>query len=782
MYNVIITVRGMVQGIGFRPFVARLAEQLDISGSVLNTGGVVKITAAGDCKVIEQFVTQLRTKAPSGAEIDSIEVKETDSDKAGNEYTGFFIAQSVENNEAENERALLIPADLPTCIDCEKELFDTQNRRFRYPFISCVSCGPRYSIIRGLPYDRDNITMDRFPMCPRCRAEYIEKNNRRRHAQTIGCKDCGPVLKFLNVGDNELQGEAALNAAVSFIKQGGIVAVKDIGGFHLVCRPDNRKAVSMLRQIKGRKKKPFAVCFKDTCEIKKWAQVSKLEEKLLTSAPRPIVLLKKKTGINEDENSPYLGAMLPCNPLQIMLVRDCGALIMTSANPSGEPIITDDKRMMKWLCSLNCQNKIGVLSHDREILTPLDDSIVREVRGGRVQIIRRSRGYVPNPVQLPANECGEIKKEIFAAGGDLKSAFCFVKDDKAYLSQHLGDLESVSVMKLYEQQLKRMKELFGFKPQIYAADKHVGYFSSKRLKSINDSDKKLLQHHHCHIASVIAEHGLTGKTLGFAFDGTGLGDDGSVWGGEILLCDGKYYERIGHLKQVSLPGGDESARNADASLYGYLGAVQEYMKTDCAYRHKCVGKNSYEDKHTFGFPEWIDMGKAHVVAQAVKQQINTVTSSSMGRLFDAVSALLNICHYNDYEGEAAIELEYRASQAACAYKLAIPVKETEGKFIGQTDELFIQILEGIERGIDIDTIAYGFHMAVAYWILESVRCAEKKHMHFDHIALSGGTFQNGILLNKTIEILEQNGYNVYINEKVPSGDGGLCLGQAYLLH
>lgn len=770
MCKVIITVRGMVQGIGFRPFVARLAEQLNIRGYVLNIGGVVKIAAAGDGKVIEQFVTQLRMKAPSGAEIASIEVKETESENAGNEHTGFFIAQSVEKDEAENEKALFIPADLPTCPDCERELYDEQNRRFRYPFISCVSCGPRYSIIRGLPYDRDNITMDRFPMCPQCRAEYIERNDRRRHAQTIGCRDCGPVLTFTDIRNNELQGDAAYNAAVSLIKQGGIAAVKDIGGFHLVCKPDNRKAVRMLREIKGREKKPFAVCFQNVDAVKKWAYVSELEEKLLTGTPRPIVLLKKKLDITGEENSPYLGAMLPCNPLQIMLVRDCGALIMTSANPSGEPIITGNKRMMQWLCSADCKEKLGVLSHDREILTPLDDSIVREVRGGRVQIIRRSRGYVPNPVQLPATECGEKKTEIFAAGGDLKSVFCFVKDDKAYLSQHLGDLESVSVMELYEQQLKRMKELFGFRPQIYAADKHIGYFSSKRLKSINDSDKKLLQHHHCHIASVVAEHGLAGKTLGFALDGTGLGDDGSVWGGEILLCDGKSYERIGHLKQVSLPGGDESARNADASLYGYLAAVQEYIKTDVC-----------EDKHLAGIPEWIDMRKAHVVEQAVKQQINTVTSSSMGRLFDAVSALLNICHYNDYEGEAAIGLEYTAGRAACAYKLAIPVKEEAGKFIGQTDELFMQILDGIERGIDIDALAYGFHMAVAYWILESVRCAEKNHIHFDQIALSGGTFQNGILLDKTIELLEKNGYNVYINEKVPSGDGGLCLGQAYLL-
>ena len=892
--SVEIAVTGMVQGIGYRPYVARLAEQFHINGTVRNADGIVLITAEGKTSDVDSFVHTLRNGALAGARVDSVDVwekkcdayaeKELDNRQRCHEnYNGkrteddkqsFRIIQSSEKHgegqsdgrTGEEVQAPMIPIDLPTCPRCEKELFEKDNRRFRYPFISCVACGPRYSIIRKIPYDRENTTMRIFPMCSDCENEYTQKNNIRRHAQTIACHECGPVLKFYSPQiiarshdteniERESEslipslGNEAYMEAVQLLQFGGILAVKDIGGFHLTCLPDHANTVKKLRLLKGREKKPFAVMFQGVEQVRSWAEVSLQEEHLLTSVARPIVLLKKKADPTGEDNSPYLGAMLPCNPLQIMLIRDCGPLIMTSANVSVEPIITDDKKMIEWFREFSKGSdfnsgfapeiNVGILSHDREILSPLDDSIVRAVRGNRTQMIRRSRGYVPEPIEINMIEDCDDKlnksdmlmeekndsekdlesdmREIFAAGGDLKSSFCFVNGKRAYMSQYLGDLQDASIMELYENQLSRMRGLFGFQPKNFICDLHPGYFSSRRLMSKNQAMQ--VQHHHAHIASVIAEHGLKGRTLGIAFDGTGYGTDGTIWGSEFLLCAGATFERVAHLKPVKLIGGDEGSKNAKTICMGFLHNLKDM----------CEATTSAYINETIEFAQDVadlNQDQCKMIAKAIDMNINTVTSTSMGRLFDCVSALLGICTYNDYEGEAAIELEYEAckalsvketakslgncddsdwenlvysQEAAVSHRLHIPIQEENHVLVGDTAGLLAQILkrlfqenrenvkiEALESkniGRNRASLALELINAIADWILETVIGLEGNHggQHlFDQIALSGGTFQNRILLDKTIELLEANGYNVYINEKVPAGDGGLCLGQAYL--
>ncbi|MBO5071138.1 MAG: carbamoyltransferase HypF [Roseburia sp.] len=909
-----ITVKGLVQGIGYRPFVAETAEACGIGGWVRNTDGIVTILASGAAENMERFLYKLKINKPVGAKVEELFCEEV----AFQSFPSFQIIESEKLPEEKETEIPLIPADLPTCDRCLGELHDPGNRRYRHPFISCTSCGPRYSIIERLPYDRDTITMKKFPMCDACSREYVERGNVRRHAQTIACLDCGPMLQFVEIfcskesahreksGNKKrsesvpekffaaeengggIWGEDAFRAAICCLQSGGIVAVKDIGGYHLACTPFVEETVSQLRLLKGREKKPFAVMFPDVETIKEYCEVSVEEEALLVSAPRPIVLLKKKKNagrLTEKPcsrplvekvcgSSPDIGAMLPCNPLQTMLLEALGPLIMTSANASGEVLILENEKMVNWMteragvCKEIPENlaeqpsddlltgsrasvkessvRLAVLGHDRPILTPLDDSIVRDVRG-RTQIIRRARGFVPNPIRVG------IEKKIFAAGGDLKASFCYTGGGKAYPSQYLGDLEETGCYRAYIKEKERMKTLFGFQPEYAVCDMHPGYLSAGVLADafpectepketanwvetwshgesetfgIEKSKKQIhrVQHHEAHVASVIAEHGLKGSVLGYAFDGTGYGRDHTIWGSEVFFWDGLSMKRVAHLKPVRLIGGDEGARNADTILYGYMESFGE--KTRNRFR---------EMKHLLPYT---DEQRSQIVQKAIQHNINTVTSTSMGRLFDAVSALLDICHYNGYEGEAAIGLENLAATTDQAYGLSIKVKthgndtadamgSSEGllgksiigerrisdervlaerrpeayncemefqdgsEFCGDTESLFAAILDALEQGVPKAQIAQGFIRAVSDFIVEICRLVNesiksdtslKNHgQHNVHqIALSGGTFQNRILLEQTIKRLEEKGYQVYINEQVPCGDGGICLGQAYL--
>ncbi len=729
-----IKVFGMVQGVGFRPFVADLARELLISGKVKNSGGMVEILAAGEEKAMEDFLCRLSAFAPEGANVTSIETKEPTSLDTDLWEDGFFIVPSTGGEEALRR----LPADLATCPECERELFDAGNRRYRHPFISCQSCGPRYSIMKYVPYDRENVTMASFPMCERCREEYERPLDRRRHAQTICCKDCGPQLFGIGREGREDSADEALSRAVSVIKSGGIVAVKDIGGFHFTFLPDDVPA-RKLREFKSREKKPFAVCFRDMASIKEWCIVSDAEERLLVSSARPIVLLSKKKDFPEEvlKGSSRIGAMLPCNPLQMMLLSETGSpLVMTSGNRGDEPIIIHTREMER-LISQGCPDYI--LSHDREILSPLDDSIfqVTELPGGEsiTQVLRRARGIVPEPIIL--NQ--ELKKEVFAAGGDLKAVFGFGKGKAAYLSQHFGDLYELSCEKAREREISRMRSLFSFRPESSVADLHPAYLSQKH------ADQKI-QHHQAHVLSVMAEHGLGGKILGIAFDGTGYAAENTIWGSEFLICEGREFRKAGGLRPVLLPGGDRGAKNANLSLAGFLYAADEPVDPS--------------------------------IAAAIRTGIGTTLNSSMGRLFDAAAALLQICPENTYEGQCAVELEQCAERAEGFHTLRIPVTEEDGIVIGDGAALIASMKNALMDGAGKAELSLGFHHAVSDFTVETAgRIAQREGIR--QIAVSGGSFVNRILLKLILPELLSLGYEVFWNEKVPCGDGGLALGQIY---
>lgn len=604
------------------------------------------------------------------------------------EYSSFSITHSIGDGEVP-----FVTPDIATCPQCEAELKNPGNPRYLHPFISCVNCGPRYTIIDCLPYDRENTTMGIFDLCPDCEAEYTNPQDRRCHAQTIACNHCGPTTNI------------TIDDAVNVLKSNGILAIKDIGGYHLACKCRDDIALA-LRKIKGREKKPFAVMFASIEQIKEYCVVTESEENLLTSPARPIVLLKKKKDLPYQVcgDSDCIGAFLPCNPIQIMILDRVSPLIMTSANISGEPIITDDEEIKKF--------GVPILSHNRKILTPLDDSVV-QINNGKVQFIRRARGYVPLAIKIDT----AVREDTLCMGGDLKSAFALVHKDYVYPSQYFGDLEDVAYQDAYKECIQRMCLLHSVKPQRIVCDKHPGYHSS----GIYNADKTV-QHHLAHAYSVVAEHGLKGDVLSFVFDGTGYGNDGAIWGGEVFFNK----ERVRHLEYTMMPASDEISKDAQLALECYLGTNP-------------------------------------IVNQAVKHNINVVPYSGMGRLFDAVCAMLSIKNYNSYEGECAMALESTAGRAAKPYPISPCWNPGE-------------ILEQIKNAnAPVEEIALGFHYMLAELILNTARQYNTKQ-----IVLSGGCFVNRILMTTAAKLLTDNGYNVYTNEKVSCGDNGISLGQAYL--
>ncbi|MBQ3426245.1 MAG: carbamoyltransferase HypF [Clostridia bacterium] len=701
-------VTGLVQGIGFRPYVKRLADSLGISGTVKNCGGFVEITASGE--PLAEFCMGL-AKLPY-ALIDRI----TEEDVIDNETDGFHIIGSA---DGEGEPPV-IPADIAVCDSCINEFKDKNNRRYRHPFISCTACGPRYSIIEALPYDRENTVMKDFEMCDSCAAEYTDIGNIRCHAQTVACNGCGPRLKYTLGGD-------PLDAAVRTIKNGGIVAVKNVGGYHLVCDAENETAAERLRAIKGRETKPFAVMFAAARNVREYAEVSETEERILLSSARPIVLLKKKRDFARSVCglSEYIGAFLPSDPIQYYLAHKCGAIVMTSANISGEPIITDNKSIDELRRE---RGGFEILSHDRRILTPLDDSVCRVIRG-RMQMIRRARGYVPLPIEIDTAR----NTAVLAAGGDLKASFCLASEGRAYMSQYFGDLEDAETLRLWKENIARLRDLLGISPEIYVSDMHPLYFSSGYIGG------ERLQHHFAHFASVMAEHRLSDPALGFVFDGTGYGEDGCVWGGEVISYD-TGFRRVGGLLYTELPGGDESAKNSTLISDCFLIAA------------------GLEPRGADG----------DLIKSVLDNHINTVRSSSMGRLFDAISALLGICGYNTYEGESAIMLEAAAARAKKPYPLTICMRD--GRW--DTAALIRDIAAAYDRGAEGDELALGFHSAIAEAVAAAARRYGKKT-----IILSGGVFMNRILTELCFDKLA--GFDVYINEQVPTNDGGIALGQAW---
>ena len=738
-----IIIKGLVQGIGYRPFVAEQAQLNNISGWVRNTAGIVTIMATGTQEDLWRFAKVLG-KGCYGSRVDEII-------RTAVEYIPFSSFVIEDSNDIDESDIPYIPADLPTCDRCITELLDINNRRYRHPFISCVACGPRYSIIDRIPYDRQNTLMKDFVLCDNCVLDYAK--GRRCYAQTTACNDCGPELFW-----NGMKG--SVDSLIEHLEAGGFAAVKDIGGYHLTCMPHNSDSVRILREIKARDRKPFAVLFPDVDTVCEYCHVNEREEQELLSNARPIVLLKhKENGKMFDYgvcmNSPEIGCMLPSNPIQLILANELGPVVMTSANLSGGKIITDNSIMSEWmqerLCETGYEGIGGILSHNRDIITPLDDSVVRIVADRR-QMVRRARGYVPEPVSI------QVESGIFAAGGDLKSVFCYTAENRAYLSQQFGDLEDERSYLEYNKERMRMKALFGFEPKVNVVDAHPRYLSRRNIENAG----YVIQHHKAHVASVIAEHDLQGNVIGIAFDGTGYGDDGTVWGSEFFLFNGDFI-RTAHLKTVDLLGGNEGSRNSNTILYGYINSFSDNNKNELLQI------------------KTIDVDKYNLVSRAINCNINKITSSSMGRLFDAVSAILGICSYSSYEGEAAIELEYEAANTTEFYPLQIEITEDNEVITGDAEKLFVSIYNALNSNVPVAQLARGFIMSVADWIINVCdRIIEKYKLTDVSIAISGGTFLNRILVENLSVKFAEKGLKWYINEQVPSGDGGLCLGQVFL--
>ena len=746
------TVSGLVQGVGFRPFAYVTAAELALAGSVGNTVDGVVVEVEGDPDAVAEYGRRLREDAPPLAMVTSVQA--TDLPVEGG--TGFTIAASGGDGPA---RTLASP-DVAICADCLRELRDPADRRYRHPFITCTNCGPRFTIITRLPYDRDATTMAGFAMCPACRTEYEDPADRRFHAQPIACPDCGPRLD-LRTGDGATaHGEDALRAARELLAAGRIVAVKGLGGYHLACDARNAGAVAELRRRKRRGGKPFAVMVADLDAARRLVTLTPGEAELLTGIRRPIVLLPRRTGAGDGvadavaPDNPDLGLMLPYTPLHVLLFGLPGdppgpdALVMTSGNLSGEPIVTDDAEALSRLAPL----ADAWLRHDRGIRVPCDDSVSRHVAGAELPI-RRSRGYAPLPLALPF----EVPP-VLAAGADLKNTCALGSGRYAWVSQHVGDMDDISTLDALTRTQRHLSELTGVRPEVLVADRHPGYRSGDWARGHADGRPvRLVQHHHAHIAAVMAEHGIgiDEQVIGVAFDGTGYGDDGAVWGGEVLIADYKSYRRAAHLGYVPLAGGDASV------LRPYRMALSHLRAAGLAWHPKLPAVAACPP------------AERDVLAHQLATGFGCVPTSSMGRLFDAVSSLAGVRHLAEYEAEAAIVLEGRArgadSGAGYEFGLADPTVADPGPVIRA-------VAEDVASGVDPAVIAARFHAAVTALIAAlAERCRTQTGL--DVVALGGGVFQNALLIEAAGRALAERGFTVLRPRLLPPNDGAIALGQ-----
>ncbi|MDD5015179.1 MAG: carbamoyltransferase HypF [Atribacterota bacterium] len=745
-----IIIKGIVQGVGFRPFIHKLVQNYNLPGWVVNSNQGVEIEVEGKIEEINSFVSDIKKKLPPLARIEKIEVNQLPL--IG--YKEFSIRKSIVK---EVDSFVLVSPDISICEDCLQELFDPRNRRFHYPFINCTNCGPRFTIIKDIPYDRKKTTMNNFKMCSLCQSEYDSIEDRRYHAQPNACADCGPQVSLYQ-NKRKLEGIDPIEKAVSLLKEGKIGAIKGLGGFHLACDATNNKAVARLRRLKKREKKPFAIMSFSLEKIKQYCKIGKKEEEWLVSRARPIVLLKKR----EDSlisplvapcNS-YLGVMLPYTPLHYLLLKDNFiALIMTSGNISDQPIICDNLEAFEKLDGISD----FFLLYNRDIFNRCDDSVVKIINEDNV-FFRRSRGYVPSPIIL------DFKlKEVLALGGELKNTISFSKENYIFLSQYLGDLKSVETLEFFKESISSFKKIFRVKPEIIACDLHPDYLSTRYAEEIKVKEGLKVvkvQHHHAHIVSCMAENNIKEKVIGVAYDGTGYGDDANIWGGEFLLCDFKKYSRVGHLKYYPLPGGDKAIAEPWRMAYSYLFSI---------YGPKAKTLD-------IDFIRRMDGNHLSIIEKMIDKNINSPLTSSCGRLFDAISSLIGIRDEISYEGQAAMELEsFCASGIKERYKFSF-YKEGE-KFIVDPQEIFINIIEDIKREIGKDIIAAKFHNTVAEFTLNL--CGKiRGDTGINKIALSGGVFQNKYLTEKVVSLLEDKEFKVFIHRKVLTNDGGISLGQA----
>jgi hydrogenase maturation protein HypF len=695
-------VAGVVQGVGFRPFVYALARRHGLGGFVLNDGAGVVIEAEGEARSLDAFSAALRTDAPPLARVDAVAA----------EPIGLRCEEDFRiETSAATARTALIPADVATCDDCLRELFDPADRRYRYPFVNCTQCGPRFTIVVGVPYDRPLTTMAGFPMCDACRREYEDPANRRFHAEPIACADCGPALSM------------PLEEALGALRSGATVAVKGLGGYHLACDAANEEAVARLRARKHREDKPFALM---TAQPALLAHVDAVQAELLRARERPIVLVRRRPDApvapSVAPRTEWLGVMLPYTPLHHLLSHDFGGpLVMTSGNRSDEPIAFEDEEARTRLAGIADL----FLSHDRPIHRRCEDSVVRKEFS-----VRRSRGFVPNALPLPV----EARRPIVAVGAELKNTFCVARGREAFLSPHLGDLHSEPAYRGFTTDLELYLAMLGVDAGVVAHDQHPDYLATKWALE-REGELVGVQHHHAHAAGCLAEHGESGPALALVFDGTGYGTDGTLWGGEILRCDLGGFERLAHLDPIPLPGGEA--------------AIREPWRTAASYLERAGRAVPFE-----GWDR---------VRESLKA--NAPLASGMGRLFDAVAAVLGVCAEVTYEGQAAIELEHLAGDVAAA--------PFEWRF-GDGAQLVARVQDELGEGRDHAAIAAAFHETVARAAAEAAaQIADPRT-----VVLSGGTFQNLRLLRSTRSRLEEHGFRVLSHERVPPNDGGISYGQA----
>ncbi len=749
-----IRVQGIVQGVGFRPFVYRLATDLGLSGFVRNDGAGVTIEVEGRAQELDRFRAALTAEAPPLSHIESLTVEPL----APSGGSTFAIIES----DTQQARNTLISPDVALCADCLTELLDPADRRYRYPFINCTNCGPRFTIVLDTPYDRQQTTMRTFRLCPQCAAEYSDPRNRRFHAQPNACPDCGPRLTLIDLAaGTTMRDDPGLRETVKLLTDGALVAVKGLGGYHLVCDALNAQAVTSLRQRKQREAKPFAVMVPDLDMARQLCAVSETEAELLTSRRRPIVLLRQKpdTPLAPDLAPRYdtLGVMLPYTPLHVLLLHDFAAqrgvnrplaLVMTSANISDEPIVYRDDDAQERLAPVADY----ILTHDRPIHIRCDDSVVR-VAAEKTQFFRRSRGFVPEPIHLSQS----FPVPLLAVGGYLKNTFCLGKDQHAFVSQHIGDLENLETFTAFTEGIEHFERLFDIQPEAVAYDLHPDYLATKYALNL-DLPQIGVQHHHAHIASVMAEHGLNHPLIGIAADGTGYGTDGTVWGGEILIADLKQFERAAHLIPVPLPGGEQ--------------AVRQPWRMAAVYLQQAYGDDFLD--LDIPFVRQIDQTRWRPLAQMIERRLNSPLTSSMGRLFDAAAALITLRNQALYEGQAAIELEMLAQPSDQAYPFAL-IDGTPTQI--DLRPTFRALVADIRSGIEVALMAGRFHRTVAETLV-AVCERVRRQTGLNEAALSGGVFQNRLLFEQTLALLQGAGFQTYSNEQVPPNDGGLSLGQA----
>lgn len=740
---------GIVQGVGFRPTVDRHATTAGIAGSVCNKGPYVEIFAQGTGEQIERFLDLLHREPPRRAAILKLDVKPVDDDDVPH-FAGFSI---VESQKTKGE--VFVSPDIAICDDCVQELFDRSNRRYLHPFINCTCCGPRMTILESLPYDRKRTSMREFPMCEQCASEYYDPASRRYDAQPVCCNNCGPQAYLVDRGE---RGHDAICEARRIISGGGIVAVKGIGGFHLCCDATNSAAVDLLRTRKRRSAKPFAVMARDLGVARRECHVSEVAEEILTGHQKPILLLPKRGGglacPEVAPRNPKLGVMLPYAPLQLLLFDyDDGlimpdVLVMTSANESGAPICRDDEEARRELGGL-CD---AILSHDRKIRVRADDTVM-DLFEDKPYMIRRSRGWAPLPFILSE----DFGRRVLATGGELKNTFCLGSHDMFYPSPYVGDLEDVRTVRALQETIARFQTLLELEPEVVACDLHPKYNASLVAHEFAARAQVPLvqvQHHYAHVAACMAENDVASgqKVLGVSFDGTGYGEDGTIWGGEILLADYDGYERLGHITPFPQAGGDLSAKEGWRIAVAMLGAGD-----DVPALAERLGLCT--------------IAEARIVQAMVRRGVNTVWSTSAGRLFDAVSAVLGVQRVSTYEGEAATQLQFAAERGRVAGQArALP------SFVG-TNELFAWIVERRVAGDACDELAFAFHEGLARFV-EDACLKARAETGVNTVALTGGCYQNLLLLELSVKKLREQGFVVLIHSLVPPNDGGIALGQA----